>query len=133
MNTKTAARIFAAIMGGVILFQLLLAAGVPWGAVAWGGAFPGELPAHMKLASIGSAFLLAFFAFVVLIRAGFILPRMQSASRKLVWFVVAYSFLGIIANSITPSFWERIIWVPVTSIAFVAGLVVARSKEQQEG
>lgn len=128
MNPVIAARIFVLLTAGAVVFQIALAAGLPWGAVAWGGAFPGVLPPHMRIASLGSVFLLGALAFVVLVRAGIVQSRWKGACAKLVWFVVAYCGLGVLANSLTPSFWERVIWVPVTVLLFATSLIVARSR-----
>ncbi|MDP2323480.1 MAG: hypothetical protein Q8N51_05565 [Gammaproteobacteria bacterium] len=128
MSPTLAARVFTALIGGTILFQLALALGAPWGELAWGGAYAGALPTTMRLASLGSVVLLLALAAVVLIRAGLIGARWKPVSTKLVWVVVAYCGLGVLANAVTPSFWERVIWVPVTLVLLVCSLVVARSR-----
>lgn len=115
-----------ALTAGAILFQAALAAGMPWGDFAWGGNYPGVLPAHMRLASVVSAFILLALIFIVLIRAGLVFPAWQPISRKLVWAVVAYCGLGVILNAITPSFWEKVVWVPVLIICFVSSIIVAK-------
>jgi hypothetical protein len=43
----------------------------------------------------------------------------------LVWVVVTYRALGVIANALTPSPWERIIWLPITLLLLGCSLVVA--------
>ena len=125
VNSNIAARIFALLILAVILFQMALAAGMPWGAIAWGGAYPGQLPANMRFASILSALLLLVIALVVLTRAGLVLHKWQPVSRRLIWAVVVYSLLGVVANAITPSLWERIIWLPVAIMLLVCSAVVA--------
>ena len=126
MRPIIAARVFGGLTACAMLFQIALAAGLPWGELAWGGAFPGVLPAAMRVASLGSALLLLVFALVVLVRAGLIQSRWKGACAKLIWVVVAYCAVGVIANAITPSFWERVIWVPVTLALLVCSLIVAR-------
>lgn len=128
LNASIAARIFAPFFTVAILFEIALAAGMPWGEFAWGGSFPGVLPVNMRIASGVSASLLLVFVWVVLIRAGLVFPAWQPLSRKLVWGVVVYCALGMIANAATPSFWERIIWLPVLTICFVSSLVVAKAR-----
>jgi len=113
------------LVGAAILFQLALASGVPWGKLAWGGKFPGQLPVHMRVASVASALLLLGFGMVVAARAGIALSHWQPVSQVLVWVVVAYSALGVIANAVTPSAWERIIWLPVTTLLLASSIVVA--------
>jgi len=39
----------------VVAFQVSLVAGAPWGAAAWGGSQPGQLPAGLRVASAFSA------------------------------------------------------------------------------
>jgi hypothetical protein len=123
-----AARIFASLISGAILFQILLAIGMPWGEFAWGGSYPGTLPTYMRVASLVQALLLFALVIIVLVRAGLFLPDWQPISKKLVWAVVLYCGLGVVANAITPSFWERIIWLPVLTISFVSSFVVAKGR-----
>ena len=42
--TAIAGIIFGVVAGGVVAFQLALAAGAPWGTYAMGGAYAGRLP-----------------------------------------------------------------------------------------
>jgi hypothetical protein len=42
--TQTAAQIFAALCLGVVVFQLCLIGGAPWGHLTQGGFHPGKLP-----------------------------------------------------------------------------------------
>ncbi len=128
MKSVIAACIFATFTVFSILFEIALAAGMPWGEFAWGGSYPGALPTDMRVASLAQAFLLLAFVLVVLIRAELVFPAWQAISRKLAWAVVAYCALGVIANAITPSFWERIVWLPVLTICFASSLVVAKGR-----
>jgi hypothetical protein len=127
MSSPLAARVFAFLIFAVVLFQCALVAGVPWGEFAWGGGYRGQLPVEMRIASALSALLLLVLGAIVLTRAGLLLPRWQHLSRKLIWVVVAYCAIGVIANAMTPSAWERIIWLPVT-IALLAMSVVVATK-----
>ncbi len=70
-----AARAHAVVCVGVIAFQVALAAGAPWGAIAMGGAFPGQFPPELRVAAVVQAVLLAGLALVVLARVGIALPR----------------------------------------------------------
>jgi hypothetical protein len=128
LKSVLAACVFAALTIGAIVFEIALAAGMPWGDFAWGGNYPGVLPTELRVASVVQAFLLFAIVMVVLIRAGLILPVWHPISKKLVWAVVVYCALGVIANAITPSFWERTIWLPVLTICFSSSLVVAKGR-----
>lgn len=99
---------------------------MPWGEIAWGGYYPGVLPTHMRFASVASAFLLLLLGLIVLIRAGLVKSAWQPATKKLIWVVVAYCALGVIANGITPSVWERVIWLPVTMMLLASSIAVAK-------
>ena len=122
-----AARVFAALTVIVMLFQLALAFGAPWGAYAMGGAFPGTYPPAMRVGAVVQAAILAGLALVVLARAGLALPGLAKASRWMAWIVVGLLALGVVLNLITPSGMERLIWAPVTILMFLCALRVAAS------
>lgn len=126
MRATTAAKTFVVLSAGVIGFQLVMAAGAPWGALTMGGAFPGRLPPPMRAAAVASAVLWFAFAAVVAARAGLALPRWRGASRRLIWVVVVVSVVGVALNAATPSPWERVLWLPVTLALAACALVVAR-------
>jgi hypothetical protein len=125
---RGAALIYAIISAGVVAFQIALAAGAPWGALAMGGAFPGQFPPALRIAALIQAALLVGIAAVVLARAGLILPGWSRVSRWLVWFVVAFAALSLILNLITPSAGERAIWAPTAFLLLISSGIVAFSK-----
>ena len=49
---RLAAIVFAVMTLGVVAFQFALAFGLPWGAYAMGGAFPGKYPVRMRVAAV---------------------------------------------------------------------------------
>ncbi len=121
----SAAIVFAAVTAGVISFQLALALGAPWGEYAMGGTFPGRYPPRMRVAAVVQAVVLALVAVVVLSDARVALPGLSLALPWLIWLVVAFSAVGAVLNSITPSARERRIWAPVTIVMLVSSLIVA--------
>ena len=123
-----AAWIFAGLTGVVVLFQLALALGAPWGSYAMGGAFPGTYPPAMRVAAVVQIAILAGVALVVLARAGLVLPRWRRTSRWLAWGVVGLLGVGVVLNLITPSGLERLIWAPVAVLLFLTSLRVALSR-----
>jgi hypothetical protein len=125
MVTEVAAHLFTALVSVVIAFQLALAAGASWGHLTWGGKFSGQLPKRMRGVAVFSALLLVAFAVIVETQAGVILPQWQGLSQILIWVVVAYCALGTVMNAITPSKWERLIWLPVVLVTLVCSLIVA--------
>jgi hypothetical protein len=122
-----AAYVFCVCTALVVVFQMALALGAPWGEMAMGGRFPGRLPPQMRVAAVVQAALLVCIALVVLARAGLAFDAHREASRTAIWFVVAFCTLSAILNGITPSRKERLLWGPVTALLFVCGLIVARS------
>ncbi len=118
------AYLFSVLTGVVILFQLGLALGLPWGAASMGGKFPGIYPPKMRVVAVINGLLLASLAVIVLSKAGLLFPRLLPFSTYAIWFVVAFSLVGTILNTITPSKIERI-WAPVVFVLFVTSLVVA--------
>ncbi len=125
MTPKTAAFLFAALAMVVAAFQAALALGAPWGRLTWGGKYPGRLPPSMRAAAVLSMALTLAFALIVAVRAGVLWPGWLGASQYLVWGVVGYSGLGVVANAITPSRWERMLWLPVVAAMLACSLIVA--------
>ena len=125
MLKRIAALLYAILSLGVVVFQISLAAGAPWGAFAMGGAFPGQFPPALRVAALVQAVLLLALAMVVLARAGIILPGWAKASRLLIWFVVAFAVLSFVLNVITPSAGERAIWAPVALLLLISSCIVA--------
>ena len=123
--TTLAALIFAVVAGGVVVFQLALALGAPWGAYAMGGAFPGRFPPPLRFAAVVQAVVIGLLAVVVLSSAGLLLPDLAAAFPWLVWVPVAVSVLALVLNSISRSAGERRIWVPVAMLLLVSSLIVA--------
>jgi hypothetical protein len=121
-----AAYVFTTFAALAVMFHFGLALGMPWAQLSWGGKYSGRLPGPMRVASVASAAVLAVLALVVLIRAGLLLPRWHSLSQKVIWVVVAYCGVAVLAHIFTPSPWERIVWLPVVVILFITGLLVAR-------
>jgi hypothetical protein len=122
---RTAAIVYAVITAGVVAFQLALAAGVPWGSFAMGGAFPGQFPPQMRIAAVVQAVILALFIGVVLARAGVAVPSWSRAARWLIWVSVALAAVSLVLNLITPSGGERLIWAPVAIILLTTDVMVA--------
>jgi hypothetical protein len=119
-----AALLYTSVSAGAVAFQIALAAGIPWGAYALGGAFPGQLPPALRIAALVQAVLLAGTA-VVVMQAGRIRTGSSRVSRWLIWIVVAFAALSLVLNLITPSAGERVIWAPVALTLLISSAVVA--------
>ena len=125
-SARGAAWVFAALTAIVVLFQLALAAGAPWGAYAMGGAFPGTFQTPMRIAAVLQALFLSGVAAAVLARAGVGRPGWWSG-KQLAWAVVVLTGVSVVLNLITPSGVERMVWAPVTILMFLCALRVALS------
>jgi hypothetical protein len=114
--------------GGLAVFQVLLAAGAPFGAAAWGGTNKGALPQGLRVGSGIAILVYGAAASVILARAGF---RVRCVSRTLAkfgsWVVVVLLTFGSLANFASQSPWERYLLGPVTLVLSGLCLVVARS------
>jgi hypothetical protein len=120
-----AAGVFALVAAGVVLFQLALAAGAPWGAYAMGGAFPGRYPPGLRLLAVVQGAVIALLALVVLSDAGLATPTVADAAPWAVWVVVLFSIVAVVLNAISRSAGERRIWVPVSLAMLVTAAIVA--------
>lgn len=125
MNAVAAAVSFNLLICVVIIFQLALAAGAPWGQVAMGGKYPGRFPRQLRIAAVIQALVLVGLGAIVLARAGLLFPQWQAAANWLIWGVVAFSALSLVLNLITPSHWERILWAPVAAGLLLCSVAVA--------
>jgi hypothetical protein len=124
MHQSLSAIIFTVLTAIIVLFQLGLAAGLPWGAASMGGKFPGVYPPKMRLVAVINGLFLVGLSTIVLSKSGLLFPYLLPFSTYAIWFVVAFSLFGTILNAITPSKIERI-WAPVAFVQFVTSLVVA--------
>ncbi|MEK3885520.1 hypothetical protein [Paenibacillus sp. PL2-23] len=120
-----AAILFSAFIGIVVIFQLALAAGAPWGSAAMGGKYPGKLPPAMRVSALIQVLILALFASIVLSKSGIIWSEWHSFASAAIWFVVGFLALNIVLNTITRSKWERIIWAPIALVLFITSVIVA--------
>ncbi len=127
MATQIAIIIFILLSLVLIVFQLCLALGAPWGLYAMGGYFPGKYPLKMRIASLVQTVIYILFSILVLTKAGIILPELYSLSKVAIWFIFVLLALGVVMNLISKSVWERRIWSPVAMVMAVSTLVIALS------
>ena len=130
MNIRRIAGIvYAAATAVVVVFQIALALGAPWGSYAMGGAYPGQFPPAMRVAALIQAGILLGFAGIVLSRAGIALRSWARISRWMIWVVVAFATVSLVLNLITPSAGERMLWAPVALVLLVCSLLVATGRK----
>lgn len=123
----TTAVVFVAVLVLLVLFQLALAGGAPWGRFAWGGQHPGTLPTGFRIASAFSILVYGFIAVLALDRAGMLDVFPEGFSRIGIWVVFAYLALGVVMNAISRSKPERYLMTPVALVLAVLALLIALS------
>lgn len=125
-RTRRAAAMAAAGFVAVSAFQALLAAGVPLGRAAWGGA-TAELPTTLRIASgIATVFWLVAAA-MVLRRGGYRVRWVSERVAKVAtWALAGLLTVGVLMNLASPSPWERFGWAPVVAALAALCLAVAR-------
>jgi len=127
---RNAATVATVLMGALAAFELALAAGVPWGKAAWGGA-DAELATGLRIASVVAAVIYGLAALIILRRAGYgvwtpIPPRWVPG---VVWGIAVYSVLGTLLNAVSRSALERAVMTPVAlSLAVLCATVAAWSE-----
>lgn len=120
-----AANLYILLTGIVVIFQLALAAGAPWGHLAMGGKYPGKFPARMRFLSILNAAILLALGGVVGARAGLYLQELRDLSTWAIWVVVVFGSLSMVANLATSSKSERALWGPVSVVMAICSVIVA--------
>jgi hypothetical protein len=126
VSTAVLAAIAFAVAGaGVILFQICLALGAPWGAYAMGGANPGRFPPALRVAAAAQALVIALLVVVVLSDADLVLPALADEFGWLIWLAIGFSAVSVVLNAITRSPVERRLWLPVTTVMLLSSLLVA--------
>lgn len=128
MNVLIAAHVHTVCCLIIIGFHGLLILGKPWGHLTMGGKYPGVLPPNMKAVSAISILIILSFLLIVEVSAGQILESYETLAKKALWAVIGYNILGVVLHSITPSKWERILWLPVIIVMLgTSSLIMWRS------
>jgi hypothetical protein len=112
----------------VVVFEVCLAAGAPWGSAAFGGADPGRLSNELRIASVFAAGFWALAALIALARGGVVASPISSAvSRRAMWGLTILLAAGTVMNAASSSPWERYGWAPFTLGLTVLSWRLARS------
>ncbi len=115
----------AAVLGLLMCFQTLLAAGFPFGAAAWGGQHR-ALPAKLRWASLAAVGTLAAAAWVVLAGAGLVAPGSEpTAVRVAIWVFAAYFAFNTLANAASKNPPERFAMTPASALLAACFVIVA--------
>lgn len=124
--TTTAALIQCLIAFCVVLFQIALTFGAPWGEWAMGGQHPGVLPTNYRIATAISAVIMLAQSGHYLAQAGLLTPLLPPELNAAAnWFWFGLGVLSLILNAISRSKKERNLWVPVLLVSVVCTLIVA--------
>ncbi|TSB46036.1 hypothetical protein [Alkalicoccobacillus porphyridii] len=109
----------------IILLQILLVFGKPYGALTMGGKYR-ILPLPLRVASGISAIILGTVGYLLLQQTE-ILPKLLpfELSRIILWAFTIFLGVNVLANIASKSRWERIIMTPLALILFVVCLAVS--------
>ena len=120
-----AAVISLTLLALLVVFQVLLIAGVPIGNFAWGGQHK-TLPRNLRIGSVFSIVIYAFIAALIVSKAGLwqLIPQGTFLDITL-WVVFAYLALGVVMNAISRSKPERYTMTPVALVLAVCIFVIA--------
>jgi len=107
-------------------FQAALALGAPLGSASWGGAYEGQLPMGLRIASGVAVCVYVLFALIVVGRGRFRgVPLPNGVLRWGTWALVVLMFLGALPNLASSSGWERFGWGPLALVLALLCLFVA--------
>jgi hypothetical protein len=118
------ASVGVALLAGLAVFQVLLAAGAPLGRFAWGGRHV-VLPAGLRVGSAVSVAVYAVVAVVLLARADVLDVLPDGLVHVLTWVLTGYLALGTAMNAVSRSRPERLVMTPVALALAVACLLLA--------
>lgn len=117
----------AVILALLIVFQCLLALGVPFGRAAWGGNHR-VLPPRLRWGSVAAVPVLGIAAWAILARANLLAPGPDAMTARFsVWFFAGYFVLNTIGNLRSKSTLERNTMTPVSTLLVLCFVAVALS------
>jgi hypothetical protein len=127
LNTRTAGFVLVALLGAVMIFQILMAFGLPLQGATWGGQLDAD-PKTARIASFIASLILLFVILVVLEKLGVIrLFRKRRVINGILWFVAAYLLLNSVGNLLSPGGIERWVMTPLVLVASILCIIVARA------
>ncbi|NTZ90006.1 hypothetical protein [Agrobacterium tumefaciens] len=107
-------------------FQIALAAGAPFGRLAWGGAHR-VLPVKQRIASVASVAIYAFIASFPLQKTGFAIIWPAGWVEPAIWIIACYLAVSIGLNAMSTSRMERMVMTPVAAILAILFFIVSLS------
>lgn len=115
---------YVILVAGVIVFQVCLIAGAPWGRMTQGGRHEGALPVAGRVAAALSVILLACMGAGIASAAG----TTPNWPMWTAYVALAVQALSTTLNWITPSPAERRLWGPVTAVMLALAAYVVFAK-----
>jgi hypothetical protein len=110
----------------VSLFQLALVLGAPMGEYTLGGSNSGRLPTKLRIVSSLSMVLNLAIGGHYLAQTGTVQPLLPADLNQITnWFLVGFTALGLLMNSISRSKKERRLWVPILILSLTCSVLVA--------
>ena len=119
-----AALVATTVLAGLAVLQLGLAAGRPWGRLAWGGQRE-VLRSGLRVGSAASILAYTCFAVIVLASAGVVDLVGPGFAGVAIWVLTGYLALGVAVNGISRSTAERTVMTPVALVLALCCLTVA--------
>ena len=112
--------LYALIIALVVLFQVCLIFGAPWGQITQGGRYEESLPVGGRVVATLSVPTLIFMGASITSAAG-LMPNWADWTA---YAAIAVQALSTTLNWITPSQKERFLWGPITSIMLLLAAYV---------
>lgn len=123
---STAKNATIAILLLVTLFNLLVMLGIVPYNIVWGGRL--QNTEEMIAFELVSIIINLLIIFIVLLKAGRVLPSASKLAYVLAWLLPIIYFFGILGNLASTSAIERALFVPVTLLLFTFTLRIALEK-----
>ena len=122
--------IIAAIIACVLffllsIFQLLLAIGLPFGRVAYGGKYE-KLPNNLRIMSLIAVVIFIFGIFIILEQGKIITVfNNELLTTIVVWILAVYLTLNTLMNAVSKSQSEKLIMTPISFAIAVCCYILA--------
>lgn len=111
------------ILCGLVVFQILLVFGLPFGKMAWGGEY-NKLPVKLRVASLISSVLLAYGVLALLEKGGFLkIINSNFIISISLWAFVLIFGLSTLGNLTSKSKSEKIVMTPIAVYLVIAFLI----------
>ncbi|TFC81485.1 hypothetical protein E3T24_15115 [Cryobacterium sp. TmT2-59] len=116
---------FVSMLTALATFQLLLAAGLPFGRFAWGGQHP-VLPPRLRVGSVLAVVTYAIFAFIALERVDITNVVTDPLVAVItMWVIAGYLMLSVLPNLASKSAKEKRVMVPVSFTLGILATLIA--------